>query len=39
MRGSWKALLALALLSLGFAAPAWAGVPTTVFSDEFGYVT
>jgi hypothetical protein len=39
MPGSWKALLALALLSVGFAAPALAGVPTTVFTDEFGYVS
>jgi hypothetical protein len=36
---SFKSLVAVALLSLGFVAPAFAGVPTTVFADEFGTAT
>ncbi len=39
MRISWKALLVLAVLGLGFAGQVSAGVPKVVFVDEFGYVT
>ncbi len=39
MRPSWKVLAALAFLAVSFAVPARAGVPTTIFVDEFGYVT
>jgi hypothetical protein len=37
MRTFWKFFMLLAVLGLGFAAPAVAGVPKVVFFDEFGF--
>jgi hypothetical protein len=37
MWNAWKLLPILALCTISFGAPAMAGVPKVIFSDEFGY--